>query len=355
MPSSYSTSLRLTLQATGENNATWGTQANTVFSLLEQAVTGVAAVFMTDANYTLTASNGASDEARCHVLNVTGTLTASRNVIVPTVAKQYVVYNATTGSQTIVVKTSAGTGITIPNGKKRVVYCDGTNVVDTITDLPSGITIGGSSFTGTFAQVANNLSDLANAGTARTNLGLGTMAVETATDYLAKSGNLSGLASASTSRTNLGLGTMAVETATDYCAKSGNLSGLSSASTARTNLGLGTMATQGSSAVSITGGTISGSFTGSVTWDGTVTGGSDQRLKSDIEDLSLDEAISFVKSLRPRTFLKFDEPQMGFVAQEIQDDRFVFDNGDILSIPVGAEWVAPVVKVLQHLLEKKDH
>jgi hypothetical protein len=35
-------------------------------------------------------------------------------------------------------------------------------------------------------------------------------------DYLAKSGNLSGLASNSTARTNLGLGTMAVETASNY-------------------------------------------------------------------------------------------------------------------------------------------
>jgi hypothetical protein len=98
----------------------------------------------------------------------------------------------------------------------------------------------------------------ATAGDARTNLGLGTMATETASDYLSKAGNLSGLASASTSRTNLGLGTMAVETASDYLAKADNLSGLASASTSRTNLGLGSIATQDSSSVTITGGAISG-------------------------------------------------------------------------------------------------
>jgi len=50
---------------------------------------------------------------------------------------------------------------------------------------------------------ADNLLGLTNTGTARSNLGLGTMATETASDYLAKAGNLSGLASTSTARTNL--------------------------------------------------------------------------------------------------------------------------------------------------------
>ena len=66
------------------------------------------------------------------------------------------------------------------------------------------------------AKKANNLNDLQSASSARTNLGLGTMAVETATNYLDKAGNLSGLGSASTARSNLGLGTMAVETAANY-------------------------------------------------------------------------------------------------------------------------------------------
>lgn len=84
-----------------------------------------------------------------------------------------------------------------------------------------------------------NLEGLASTSTARINLGLGTMAVETASNYLTKAGNLDGIASASTARTNLGLGTMATETATNYLSKSGNLSGILSTSTARTNIGLG--------------------------------------------------------------------------------------------------------------------
>jgi hypothetical protein len=58
-----------------------------------------------------------------------GSLTATRNLVVPNGAKQYIVWNNTTGGQSIVVKTSAGTGITVTSGAKAHLFADGTNVV----------------------------------------------------------------------------------------------------------------------------------------------------------------------------------------------------------------------------------
>jgi len=74
MPSTYSPSLKLELIADGEQPGTWGQTTNTnLGTLLEQAITGVVTIVMTNADYTLTDLNGLSDEARNAVLVVTGT------------------------------------------------------------------------------------------------------------------------------------------------------------------------------------------------------------------------------------------------------------------------------------------
>lgn len=85
---------------------------------------------------------------------------------------------------------------------------------------------------------ANNLSDLANAGTARSNLGLGTAAVAALASLLQAANNLSELANAATARSNLGLGSAATLASSAVAQTANNLSDLSDAAAARTNLSL---------------------------------------------------------------------------------------------------------------------
>ena len=157
MTSTYSSNLRLELIGTGDQSSTWGTTTNTnLGTLLEQAITGVSdVVFSTDADKTLSTVNGGTDEARQMIISLTSTvvggLTATRNVIVPSVDKLYVVKNGTSGGQSIVVKTSAGTGITITNGETTMVWCDGTNVYSALDYTPAlTIGAGGLSLQGNF-------------------------------------------------------------------------------------------------------------------------------------------------------------------------------------------------------------
>lgn len=133
MPSTYSPSLRLELMGAGDQAGNWGNTTNTnLGSLIEQAITGVGSISMSPSSATtLGVGSGIVDEARnaVLVLGSASDLTANQNLIVPTVKKFYAVRNATTGGFSVVVKTSAGSGVTLANGLTQLMYCDGTNVV----------------------------------------------------------------------------------------------------------------------------------------------------------------------------------------------------------------------------------
>jgi len=76
-------------------------------------------------NVTLTTT-----EASNIIQSYTGILTGNISVIVPTAVAIYFVGNGTTGAFTLTVKTATGTGIQVTQGKKTILHCDGTNVVD---------------------------------------------------------------------------------------------------------------------------------------------------------------------------------------------------------------------------------
>lgn len=131
MPSTYDPVLRLELQATGENENTWGEKTNTNLELLGQAIAGHVSVAATGSgDLTLSTANAATDEARRQIITLSGTITGNRNVIVPTASKTYIFRNNTTASDpsyAITVKTASGTGATLPSSGLTFIACDGTN------------------------------------------------------------------------------------------------------------------------------------------------------------------------------------------------------------------------------------
>ena len=140
MANSTSANLKLTVQATGENSGTWGQITNTNLLILEQAIGGFQSVGITS-GATLTFSNGALSNGKNAVLKLVGTIGGAVNVTIPdSIEKTFIIDNATTGAYTVTFKTTSGSGVTWAAADKgtKMVYSDGTNVVDTaFTDLSS--------------------------------------------------------------------------------------------------------------------------------------------------------------------------------------------------------------------------
>ena len=139
MASSYSTDLKLELMVTGENAGLWGDITNTNLNILQQSIAGYESVSLNaTTGATLAFTNGALSNGKNAVLDLTGTLTSSVNVIIPdSIEKVYTVKNSTSGSFAVTFKTTSGTGATFAAADKgiKVLYSDGTNIVDVNANL----------------------------------------------------------------------------------------------------------------------------------------------------------------------------------------------------------------------------
>ena len=243
MPSTYTSNLGLELQADGENASTWGQKVNTIVGLIEDAISSIGSISLTtDASRTLTSVDGGVDEARSAVLVITSTvtLTATRSIIIPSSAKVYLVYNNTSGSQSITIKTSGGTGVTVASGKRVIVYCDGTDVHHGISELPA-TTISTLSL-GTDLAIVDGGTGAGTASDARSNLGVIIGSHVQAWD--AALDDFAGLTQ-DTDKLPYFNSTSSMTT-TSLSAYGRSLIDDTDASTARTTLGLGTLATKAS-------------------------------------------------------------------------------------------------------------
>ena len=178
MASTYS-NLKIQLMATGENSGTWGNVTNVnLGTALEEAIVGSADVTFSSADVTLTLTDSNSSQtARNLRLNLTGSISAAQNLIVPAIEKVYIVNNGLTYAVT--VKNSTGSGIAVPAGKTMWVYNTGSNVVDATTHLtsltlgtPLAVAQGGTGSTSTtYCNLQANVTGtlpIANGGTGST-------------------------------------------------------------------------------------------------------------------------------------------------------------------------------------------
>jgi len=153
MASTYTSNIRLELQADGENPNNWGTILNqNVIDLIDEAITSYTTVALTGANVTLTAINGTTDQSRSPFLEFTGGLTEDVNVIIPAVPKSYYINNKATQTSAgtdITVKTASGDGVNIPVGSRIAVICDGVSVFSAINPNAFGFGTAASANIGT--------------------------------------------------------------------------------------------------------------------------------------------------------------------------------------------------------------
>ena len=144
MASTYSSSLNLELQTTGENSGTWGTITNNNLQKLESAVKGYVSVAIASTTDSLTASDGSTtDEQSNAIIKLTGSLTGNTTMQCEAVESWYIVDNAATmGTYTLGFKPAGGTATGLQAASKHLLYTDGSTMFNVLDDM-GDVTVNG--------------------------------------------------------------------------------------------------------------------------------------------------------------------------------------------------------------------
>jgi hypothetical protein len=343
MASTYSTNLALELIGTGDQAGSWGNTTNTnLGTLVEQAISGYVTQAVSNdpaSPTTLTIPNGASGVARNMYLEFTGTLSAARDVIVPSNRKLYFVFNNTTGGFAVTVKVSGQTGVSVPSGQKLIVVSNGTDIVEATNFIST--TGGNLTITGTLTLSALTAStalalNASKAVVSVTNTGSGnnvlatdpTLTLTNATNLPivgGTTGTLSvarggtGATDAGTARSNLSVpsttgsgasGTWTINI-TGNAATATSATSASTATTASNSNALGGVSAAGYALLS--GATFSGNINAPAFFYT-----SDMRVKNNIQDIT--DALAKVNAMRGVSFdwANGMGSAVGLIAQEVQ-------------------------------------
>ena len=197
----YTTNSGIKKIATGDESGTWGTSTNTNFDIIDRIAAGVGSITLSGTTHTLTTSDGTASDGQYHVLLLGGSPSGTNTITVAPNDTKRMYFVKNNSGQSAIFSQGSGANVTVANGASAIIYCDGAGSGAAVVDLGASLPLSGA------LLAANNLSDVANAGTSRSNLG-----VAIGSNVLAYDANLQGFVTALTLPTSDGTNGQALVT-----------------------------------------------------------------------------------------------------------------------------------------------
>ncbi len=175
MASTYTVNSGIELIANGEQSGTWGSTTNTNLQIIDRLTNGVGNITLSGTTHTLTTTDGSLSDGQYKVLVFGGSPSGTNTVTVSPNDQDKLFFVKNNSGQSVIISQGSGANVTVPNGESAVIYCDGAGAGAAVVNLSATFDLT------TFLESANNLSDVANAATARGNLAAAPLASPTFT------------------------------------------------------------------------------------------------------------------------------------------------------------------------------
>ena len=204
MPSTYTTNGGIELIATGEQSGTWGDTTNDNLNIIDRLTNGVGSISLSGTTHTLTTSDGTLSDGQYRVLVFGGSPSGTNTVTISPNTGQHLYFVKNGSGESVVLSQGSGTTVTVADGKSAIVYADGGGGSANVVDLTSTFNFQAASATLTAIAalavtdgniiVGNGTTWVAESGaTARTSLGLGSIATQDANNVSITGGSITGI------------------------------------------------------------------------------------------------------------------------------------------------------------------